>query len=107
MTQRRSLVEGLSNTPEVKSLEKEFVFGEKAADKNEDSAPRLDEAKVSSEEVMPQYRGRVPLTTRCRPELASAVKRASLERQLQGVEPSRIQDIIEQALERWLDANRG
>ncbi|GAB5515221.1 hypothetical protein [Rhodopirellula baltica] len=107
MTQRRSLVEGLSNTPEVKSLEKEFVFGEKSAEKDEDTELRLDEPKASSEEVMPQYRGRVPLTTRCRPELASAIKRASLERQLQGVEPSRIQDIIEQALERWLEANRG
>lgn len=37
--------------------------------------------------------------------MAKALKRASLERQLQGVEPSRLQDILEEALEPWLKAN--
>ena len=32
---------------------------------------------------------RVPFTTRIRADLADAVKRASLERQLQGIEPNR------------------
>jgi hypothetical protein len=46
--------------------------------------------------------GRVPLTTRIRPELAQALKRASLERQLAGELPNTVQDILELALEPWL-----
>ena len=44
----------------------------------------------------------MPLTTRLRPELAIALKRASLERQLAGQTPNTMQDILEQALEPWL-----
>lgn len=103
MTQRRSLVDGLQETPAVDEIEKQFVYGEKAAAEKEQPDSRASEAE--QQQVMPQFKGRVPLTTRCRPELASAIKRASLERQLQGMEPSRIQDIIEQALEQWLANN--
>ncbi|OWK45583.1 hypothetical protein FRUB_01914 [Fimbriiglobus ruber] len=39
---------------------------------------------------------------RIRTELAAALKRSSLERQLQGIEPNSIQDILEEALEPWL-----
>jgi hypothetical protein len=46
--------------------------------------------------------GRVPVGARIRTELASALKRASLERQLQGLEPNSVQDILEDALEPWL-----
>ena len=46
--------------------------------------------------------GRVPFTTRLRTDLAQALKRASLERQLQGVLPNTVQDIFEEALEPWL-----
>lgn len=99
MTERRSLVDGLQNTPKVQELEKEFVFGATS-----DGAAHYEVAseKPKKAEVMPQFRGRVPLTTRCRPELASAIKRISLERQLSGAEPSTMQDILEQALEQWL-----
>jgi hypothetical protein len=48
---------------------------------------------------------RVPLTTRVREDLAKALKRASLERQLEGVHPSALQEILEQAIEPWLKAN--
>jgi hypothetical protein len=47
----------------------------------------------------------VPLTTRVRSDFASALKRASLERQLSGVTPNTLQDILEQALEPWLRSN--
>ena len=43
--------------------------------------------------------GRVPLTTRIRPDLAAALKRLSLERQLEGTTPNSVQDILEEALE--------
>ena len=53
----------------------------------------------------PSQVSRVPFTTRLRADLAHAVKRASLERQLQGFEPNTVQEILESALEPWLRAN--
>ena len=44
----------------------------------------------------------VPVTVRLRPEIASALKRASLERQLNGFETFTQQDIVEDALVPWL-----
>ena len=46
--------------------------------------------------------GLIPVTVRLRPEIAGALKRASLERQLSGEELFTQQDIVEQALEPWL-----
>jgi hypothetical protein len=40
-----------------------------------------------------------------RPEIAAALQTASLERQLQGIEPSSKREIVEEALEPWLRAN--
>jgi hypothetical protein len=48
----------------------------------------------------------VPIGTRIRAEYAEALKRASLERQLNKIEPSMLQDILEQAIEPWLKSNR-
>jgi hypothetical protein len=44
----------------------------------------------------------VPLTARIPVEKFQALKRASFERQLQGIEPSSMQDIVEEALTPWL-----
>lgn len=46
--------------------------------------------------------GLIPVTVRLRPEIAGALKRASLERQLEGEEVFTVQDLVEQALEPWL-----
>lgn len=46
--------------------------------------------------------GLIPVTVRLRPELAGALKRASLERQLAGDSLFTQQDLVEQALEPWL-----
>ena len=102
MKQRRNLVEGLNETPDVELLEKEFVFGNKESTSTGENPGAVTAPPAQEKEVMPQFKGRVPLTTRCRPELASALKRASLQRQLSGVEPNRMQDILEAALEDWL-----
>jgi hypothetical protein len=45
---------------------------------------------------------RVPISTRIRSDFVAAIKRASLERQLNGVEPNTLQDMLEQAIEPWL-----
>lgn len=45
---------------------------------------------------------RSPLTTRLRKDIADALKRASLERQLRGETPWQVQDILDEALAAWL-----
>lgn len=90
MVERRSLVEGLKSTPQVApEVEKAFVMGTK---------PRQPEPKPPA---APQV-ARAPISTRIRSDFAQALKRASLERQLNGVEPSTLQDILEEAVEPWL-----
>lgn len=95
MAERRSLVEGLKPaTPPVDpSREKQFVFADKAETIEPVPAPQV--VAVS----------RSPLSTRIRSDLASALKRASLERQLKGIEPSALCDILEDAIEPWLKSH--
>ncbi|MBI5765470.1 MAG: hypothetical protein HZA51_18330 [Planctomycetes bacterium] len=92
MAERRSLTEGLKATPPPIDIgkEKAFVFGEKEPAKPNVAAPNL---------------SRVPISTRIRDDYARALKRASLERQLEGREPNTLQDILEEAIEPWLKAN--
>jgi hypothetical protein len=97
MADRRSLVEGLkTEPPPPRQAEQAFVYG---------AAPAA--AKPPGEGARPSLANasRVPLTTRVRVELASALKRASLERQLAGQHPNSLQDIVEEALEPWLRTN--
>jgi len=49
--------------------------------------------------------GRAPLTIRFRSNFATALKQASLKRQLEGVTPNTLQDILEEAIEPWLRSN--
>lgn len=97
MADRRPLTDGLKTKPDPqRAAEEDFVFGAKA---KANAAPEL--AAVTK--VVPV--NRVPFTTRIRGDLARALKRASLERQLEGVEPNQVQEILESALEPWLSAN--
>lgn len=102
MADRRPLVEGLKPKPEVdRTLEEQFVFGQK--DKPAAATPAT---PVEAPPPRPATAiSRVPLTTRVRADFAQALKRASLERQLQGVEPNTVQDILEEALEPWLKSH--
>ena len=99
MTKRRPLVDGLQTSDELLSeAEKVFVFGD-----NQKTEPKKEEVTPQQKNpVLPKMAGRVPITTRARPEIGSALKRASLQRQLDGVEPNSMQDIMEAALENWL-----
>lgn len=49
--------------------------------------------------------GLIPITVRLRPEIAGALKRASLERQLAAAEFFSQQEIVERALAAWLHEN--
>jgi hypothetical protein len=106
--ERRALVEGVKSASEVDpALEREFVFGSKAKAERQkqqhDSKPDSDirEGKGRAGHAV----GRAPLSTRVRADYSAALKRASLERQLKGVLPNTLQDILEEALEPWLRSN--
>lgn len=47
----------------------------------------------------------VPLTTRLQPATAAALKRAGLERKLNGQQPSSVQEIVEISIQNWLSQN--
>ncbi len=102
MAQRRSLTTGLGlPNPVDAAVAQEFVYG--GAD-----APARPERKAPTPQPSPPTppkRHRVSITTRIREDFAAALKRASLERQLGGIEPSSLQEILEQAIEPWLKDN--
>jgi hypothetical protein len=122
MGERRTLVEGLGTVETgVRTVEEEFVYGKKpqrsAPSAPAPAAPTPKVASVSPAAPVAELParapiearptpmlglGRVPVGARIRTELAAGLKRASLERQLQGIEPNSIQDILEDALEPWL-----
>jgi hypothetical protein len=93
----------LKPAPDVDpALEKEFVFGGKAeaAGKPSGAAPAAEEQNRKRQNGSAV--SRVPLTTRIREDYATALKRASLERQLNNEYPNAILEILEEALEPWL-----
>jgi hypothetical protein len=92
MAERRSLLEGITNQPPSvdPTVEKSFVFGSK---------------EVSPEPSQPIPVARAPLSTRIRADYASALKKASLERQLKNITPNSLQSILEEAIEPWLKTN--
>jgi hypothetical protein len=113
MTERRSLVSGLSSPGAADPKKEEaFVYGKNEPGRQptkEEQSLTPDPAATpgaapepAAEVTVHQPSGRTPLTTRLRPDLAHALKRASLERQLSGKDPHTVQDILETALEPWL-----
>jgi hypothetical protein len=100
MVDRRTLIDGLKQTPAAldPALEKNFVFQNK---KPGEGATQTVAPVASSS----PNNSRSPISTRIRADLASALKRASLERQLSGTEPNTLHDILEEAIEPWLKSN--
>jgi hypothetical protein len=102
MKERRTLVDGIG--PLDRSAEKEFVFGGKAGTTPADGTPAPTRREPTTSQQAPTA-NRMPLSTRIRSDFGSALKRASLERQLSGTTPNTLQDILEEALEPWLRDN--
>jgi len=109
MVRRRTLAEGLKGGKKRDRDKGEaFVFGGKSPEKTKESLPKREEkveaatSPTAAPGSMPGLTGRMPLSTRIRSDLATALKRASLERQLAGETPNTVQDILEAALEPWL-----
>lgn len=102
MAERRTLIEGLKQTPTVEpTIERDFVFAGKATATGEEAIKSIPVAPSTSTAAST----RAPISTRIRSDYAAALKRASLERQLAKVEPHTISDILDEALEPWLKAN--
>lgn len=107
MNERKTLVEGLTSRGE-RSAEEEFVYAGKSKTPQTTgtgSSPPIPEAMPEVKSQTTNSVLRVPLTTRIRSDFALALKRASLQRQLTGVCPNTLQDILEEALEPWLRTN--
>ncbi|MEX1026606.1 MAG: hypothetical protein WD049_01170, partial [Candidatus Paceibacterota bacterium] len=110
ITQERKPEEASSRTEEVElnSRPREESPREEKS-RGEVSASRRTSTSSSSSSRAPRRKptrlqpvGLIPVTIRLRPEIAGALKRASLERQLGGEDIFTQQDLVEQALEPWL-----
>jgi hypothetical protein len=97
MATRRSLADGITSpTPSVDpAVEHDFVYGKKAGAANEPPKP------MKATSTVP----RTPISSKIRTDFAEALKRASLERQLNKIQPNTLQDILEDAIEPWLKSN--
>lgn len=114
MKKRRPLTDGLKAKKPDPRTEAAFVAG-KAGPNSDPTTPTPTDSpaappppkprKAAPEAPATPVQGRSPLTTRLRSDLADALKRASLERQLSKVTPNTVQDILEVALEPWLRQN--
>ena len=123
MAERRALIEGLATAENIDpDLAEDFINNGKPRQAAKTStrvpeatkqATRGDTCHAAASAVRgrrsPGIRNipfdrRRPRTggARVRTELAAALKRASLERQLQGIQPNSVQDILEESLELWL-----
>lgn len=94
MAERRALIDGLkSSSVTEEAKEKAFVFGDASTAKK----PLISASATTQTPI-----ARAPLSTKIRSDYAAALKKASLQRQIDGVEPHTLQDILEAAIEPWL-----
>lgn len=107
MAERRPLIEGLKPEPELDPEEvRSFVFDKKIKPAKTPPAPTAAAAPLPASNPNPVNQpSRVPFGARIRSDIFYALKRASFDRQLQGIEPNTLQDIVEEALTPWLRKN--
>ena len=100
MAERRSLTTAVNSTPHADAeVVRAFVTQEKT--------PPVSPPRAAMPKPAPSFQpvGLIPITVRLRPEIAGALKRASLERQLASAEFFSQQEIVERALAAWLREN--
>ena len=121
MVERRALSAGLTDAEAIDpKLAEDFIYDKKPrlpaknsppepATEKPAAPPPLPDAIVAAAQVPASSPltgvGRVAVGARFRTELATALKRASLQRQLQGIHPFAVQEILEEAAELWLVKN--
>jgi hypothetical protein len=101
---RRPLSDGLKPEPEVDpELAREFVYQGKSKSVPSPEPKQASRSQLAADSVTPAAQeALVPLTARIAGKKFHATKRASFDRQLQGVKPNTIQDIVDEALTSWL-----
>jgi hypothetical protein len=87
------------------AIEKAFVLGKQPSQAKAQSSATTDAEGREGKGQTANQVGRVPLTIRFRSDIAAVLKRATLQRQLDGVFPNTLQDILEEAVEPWLKSN--
>lgn len=106
MAERRRLIEGLKASDIEPEVANQFIYGEPEPAKPKVGKPAKPETPPAPVPIAPPANvvSRAQLSTRVRTDLASQVKRLSLERQLAGKQPNSLQEIVEEALTVWLQA---
>jgi hypothetical protein len=123
MSPRSSLIDSFqrdrqqqpTGTPVDPVMEAEFVHGNPPSSATVSAAPSPPSSANTTEAATHPAPGSstlsaalapglIPVNVRIRPELARALKTASLTRQLSGTTPFCKREIVEQALEAWLRA---
>ena len=102
MAERRTLITAIHSVPNADpEVVRAFVTQDKTPN------PAVTEPPVTRPPLTAGFQpvGLIPITVRLRPEIAGALKRASLERQLAGAEFFSQQEIVERALAAWLTEN--
>lgn len=102
MAERRSLSTAIQCVPNADPVAvRAFVTQETKP------APLSTERAKSQTVVSASFQpvGLIPITVRLRPEIAGALKRASLERQLAAADFFSQQEIVERALTAWMNQN--
>jgi len=97
MAERRSLTTAVNTIPHADpDVVRAFVTQEKT--------PPVSPPQTPMPKPAPSFQpvGLIPITVRLRPEIAGALKRASLERQLASAEFFSQQEIVERSLTAWL-----
>lgn len=98
---RRTLIEGMKRTVTDPAKAVQFIQEARAGGGAGDTAnPTPTTAAAPSSTSALGIKA--PFSTRIRADFAAALKKASLQRQIDGIEPSTINDMLEQALEPWL-----
>lgn len=122
MSKRMSLVEGLKRDQEEldpETVESFVKQGNAVAKPKQESEPAPEprpkkpqppraenpEAQQPRQHTAEMSPGLIPVNVRVRLDISRALKAASLERELQGIEPFTKREIVEQALEPWLKKN--
>ncbi len=116
MTERRSLTAGVQSIPNADpEAVRQFLSQDKAPSAEAPELSLVGERPPRSQTAIEQPArrrkakpsgvtpiGLIPVTVRLRPDVAGALKRASLERQLTGDDLFTQQDIVQSVLEPWL-----
>jgi len=113
-TQQRNFIQGGAAEPasddELASLPCDEQAADPVAQAAEEQPQRRTPTRRSARVSVPQGDKMpfgfanllVPVTTKLRPATAAALKRAGLEQRLRGKNPATVQEIAEQAIQKWL-----